>query len=65
MEYPLVADLARPGGRVVMPGLPRLQASGCIVHVVGRCNNREFCFTTPDDFRMLITHLVGTKGRTF
>jgi putative transposase len=41
-----------------MPRLPRLQAPGATVHVVGRCNNREFCFTTPADFQMLLDHLA-------
>jgi REP-associated tyrosine transposase len=47
-----------------MPRLPRLRALGCTVHVVGRCNNREFCFTTPDDIVMLVAHL-GEMGRTY
>src|SRR5574341_578404 len=62
--YPLAADLVRPGGRVAMPRLPRLQGPGATVHVVGRCNNREFCFTTPDDFRMLLAHLAE-MARTY
>ena len=36
--YPRAADLARPGGRVGMPRLPRLHAPGGTVHVVGRCH---------------------------
>jgi putative transposase len=40
-----------------MPRLPRLQAPGGTVHVVGRCNNREFCFTEPEDFLDLTAHL--------
>jgi putative transposase len=55
--YPLAADLAKPAGRVAMPRLPRLQAPGGTVHVVGRCNNREFCFTGPEDFHSLMAHL--------
>jgi hypothetical protein len=47
----LAADLARPVARVSMPRLPRLHTPESTVHVVGRCNNREFCFTTPADFR--------------
>jgi len=62
--YPLAADLARPAGRVAMPRLPRLHAPGATVHVVGRCNNREFCFTTPDDFRLLIAQLAA-MARTY
>jgi putative transposase len=63
-DYPLAADLVRPAGRVSMPRLPRLHAPGGTVHVVGRCNNRAFCFTTPEDFRLLLAHL-GEMGRTY
>jgi putative transposase len=62
--YPRAADLARPVGRVGMPRLPRLHAPGGTVHVVGRCNNREFCFTTPADFQMLVARL-GEMARTY
>jgi putative transposase len=34
------------------------------VHVVGRCNNREFCFTGPEDFHSLMAHL-GEMARTY
>ncbi len=27
------------------------------MHVVARCNNREFCFTTAADFELLLSHL--------
>lgn len=36
---------------------PRLEVLGSTVHGVGRCNNREICFTTPADFRLQIAHL--------
>jgi len=62
--YPLAAGLAGPSARVAMPRLPRLHALGGTVHVVGRCNNREFCFTTPADFRMLIAQLTE-MARTY
>jgi REP element-mobilizing transposase RayT len=58
------AELVRPAGRVAMPRLPRLQAPGGTVHVVGRCNNREFCFTTAADFDMVLAHLA-TMTRTY
>jgi REP element-mobilizing transposase RayT len=32
--------------------------------VVGRCNNREFCFATPADFHMLIAQLAE-MARTY
>ncbi len=47
-----------------MPRLPRLHAPSGTVHVVGRCNNREFCFTTPDDLRLLLAHL-GEMARAY
>ena len=56
-QYPLAADVVERAGRVSMPRLPRPYAPGATVHVVGRCNNREFCFTTPDDFKILLSRL--------
>ncbi len=32
-------------------------APGGTVHVVARCNNREFFFTTAEDFALLLAHL--------
>ena len=64
VAYPLAADVATPAGRGAMPRLPRLHAPGGTVHVVGRCNNREFCCTTPVDFHMLIAHLAE-MARTY
>jgi hypothetical protein len=55
--YPLVNDIAEPALRVAMPRAPRLVAPGGTVHVVSRCNNREFSFTTPEDFAVLLAHL--------
>jgi putative transposase len=55
--YPLVDDLLRPVRRVAMPRAPRLYTPGATIHVVARCNNREFCFTTGEDFEVLLAHL--------
>jgi putative transposase len=55
--YQLVNDIAEPALRVAMPRAPRLVAPGGTVHVVSRCNNREFSFTTPEDFAVLLAHL--------
>jgi len=41
-----------------MPRRPRLHAPEGTMHVVGRCHNREFCFTMPADFHMLLAHLA-------
>ena len=55
--YPLVSDILGPALRVAMPRAPRLVVPGGTVHVVARCNNREFYFTTPEDFAVLLAHL--------
>ena len=55
--YPLIDDLLRPVLRVAMPRAPRVIAPGGTMHVVARCNNREFYFTWPEDFEVLLTHL--------
>jgi REP-associated tyrosine transposase len=47
-----------------MPRLPRLPAPGATVHVVGRCNNRDFRFTTAEHFESLLIHL-GEMARTY
>ena len=47
--YPRVDDLLRPLLGVPMPRAGRLYASRGTVHVVARCNNREFYVTTPAD----------------
>jgi hypothetical protein len=41
-RYPQVEDLLRPLLKVAMPRAGRLYAPGGTVHVVARCNNREF-----------------------
>ena len=51
--YLLVDDLLRPLLRVAMPRAARLYAPGGTALVVARCNHREFCFTTPEDFELL------------
>ena len=55
--YPRVTDLLVPLGRVHMPRAPRLYAPSATVHVVARCNNREFAFAADADFEVLLTHL--------
>ena len=52
--YPRVDDLLRPILGVAMPRPGRLYAPGGTVHVVARCNNREFSFTTSADFEVLL-----------
>ena len=55
--YPLAQDLLRPVLRVAMPRAMRVDAPGGTVHVVARCNNREFYVTTPEDVEVLLAHL--------
>ena len=47
-------SLPRPVLQVAMPRPPRIYAPGGTVHVVARCNNREFYFTTTEDFEVLL-----------
>jgi hypothetical protein len=55
--YPLIDHLLGPVLRVAMPRGARLYAPGATVHVVARCNNRAFYFTTRKDFAVLLAHL--------
>jgi putative transposase len=55
--YPLIDDLVAPMMRVMMPRAPRVIAPGGTMHVVARCNNRAFYFTTAEDFEILLAHL--------
>jgi putative transposase len=43
--------------QIAMPRAPRLYAPGGTMHVMARCNNQEFYFTTPEDFEILMDHL--------
>ena len=40
-----------------MPRAPRVIARGGTMHVVTRCNNREFYVTAAADFEVLVSHL--------
>ncbi len=65
--YPVAEDLLRPVLRVAMPRAMRVYAPGSTVHVVVRCNNREFYFKTAEDFAVLLAHLreiIRTYGVT-
>jgi putative transposase len=42
-----------------MPRAPRLYAPDATVHVVARCNNREFSVTAPEDFATILGKLRG------
>jgi hypothetical protein len=55
--YPGVEGLVAPAVRVRMPRAPRVAAPGGTIHVVARCNNREFYFTTTEDFDCLLAYL--------
>jgi putative transposase len=62
-------DKDRPVLQIAMPRLPRLYAPGGTMHVVARCNNREFWIAAPEDFGILLDHLgemgVAYKIRLF
>jgi len=47
----------RPGLQIAMPRLPRIYAPGGTMHVVARCNNREFYFAAQEDVEVLLDHL--------
>ena len=49
--------------QIAMPRPPRLYAPEGTMHVVARCNNREFYFTTPEDFEILLEHLGEMSSR--
>jgi len=57
-------NAGRPVLQIAMPRLPRLYAPGGTMHVVARCNTREFCFTAPEDFEILLDHL-GEMSRAY
>ena len=42
----------RPVLQIAMPRLPRIYAPGATMHVVARCNNREFYFAAPEEFEI-------------
>ncbi|MBU1206648.1 MAG: hypothetical protein KKH04_06950 [Proteobacteria bacterium] len=39
----------RPVLQIAMPRLPRIYSPGATMHVVARCNNREFYFAAPEE----------------
>ena len=61
-HYPLVEDLLRPVLRVAMPRAARVVVPGGSMHVVVRCNNREFYLTTSEDIEVLLVHLHERSG---
>ncbi len=46
-----------PVPQIAMPRAPRIYAPGETVPVVARCNNREFNFTAPEEFKVFLDHL--------
>ncbi len=55
--YRQIGDTLRPVLQIAMPRLPRIYSPGATMHVVARCNNREFYFAAPEDFEILLDHL--------
>ena len=56
-------DKVRPVFQIAMPRLPRIYAPGGTMHVVARCNHREFYFATPEDFEIVLDHLGEMSGQ--
>ncbi|MDI6754195.1 MAG: hypothetical protein QME78_07350 [Thermodesulfobacteriota bacterium] len=56
--------LVRPVLQIAMPRPLRIYAPGGTMHVVARCNNREFYFAAPEDFEILLDHL-GEMGSAY
>jgi putative transposase len=54
----------RPVLRIAMPHWPRIYSPGATMHVVARCNNREFYFAAPEDFEILLDPL-GEMGSAY
>jgi putative transposase len=59
VQYDRAESLVNPGLQIAMPRAPRIYAPRMTVHVVTRCNNREFYFHTAEDFGILLDHLRG------
>ncbi len=57
VQYTETDNLLRTVLQIAMPRAPRVYAPGSTVHVVARCNNREFYFRTNEDFKILLDHL--------
>ncbi len=55
--YPETNNLLRSDLEIALPRAPRIYAPGGTVHIVARCNNREFYFQTAADFNILLEHL--------
>ncbi len=52
-------EFLKPPLEIRMPRAPRLYAPGGTIHVVARCNNREFYLRSSEDFEILLDHLRG------
>ena len=55
----------RPVLQIAMPRLPRIYAPRGTMHVVARCNNREFYFAAQEDVEIGRRASVGRIGRWF
>ena len=62
-SYDEIEGEVRPILQIAMPRSPRLYAPGGTMHVVARCNNREFYFTAAEDFEILLDHLYKERGQ--
>ena len=62
-KYPRVETLDQPLPRVAMPRAPRLQVPGGTMHVVARCNNREFYFSSVENIPPCSPGLLPHQSR--
>jgi putative transposase len=62
--YPLTQDALEVPARVEMPRARRIYAPGSTMHVVVRCNNREFLIRESEDFECLLAR-VREMRRTY
>ncbi len=56
-NYDEIEGEVRPVLQIAMPRSPRLYAPLGTMHVVARCNNREFYLADAEDFKILLDHL--------
>ncbi len=58
-QYAETEGILKAALQIAMPRSPRIYAPGGTVHVVARCNNRDFYFHSDGDFEILLDHLHG------
>jgi hypothetical protein len=59
--YSVRDGAVRPVVQNAMPRLPCLYASGGTMHLVARCDNREFYLGPQEDFQILLDHALNPR----